>query len=99
MKSAPALVTSSHILIFFVVGEKASFDDDFEDFVAARFFERSYLVFHVIVVSRFKLADIDDHIDFVRTVCDCVLCFKLLDGGRIVAVGETDDGADGNSAL
>jgi len=81
-------------LDFFVVGEKAGFDDDFEDFVTARFFERSYLVFHIIVVARFKLAYVDDHIDFVRAVCDCVLRFELLDGGRIVSVGETDDGAD-----
>ena len=45
-------------------------------------------------MPRLYKADVDDHINFVRTVLHRVLCLEHLHRGGHVAVGKSDYGAD-----
>ena len=83
----------AHFHLFFL-REQTGFDDDLQDALAADFLQRADLAQHIVVHAGLQGADVDDHIQLIRAVLDGVLRLKHLGGGGVVAVRETDDGAD-----
>ena len=64
---------------FFFVGQKTGFDDDFQDFFAAGVFQKSDFVGNFFKVMFFHVADIDNHIDFVRALFQSLFRLKEFD--------------------
>ena len=82
-----------------LLGQQARFDDDLQQLAAAVLLDGLDLVQHLLVQAVLDPADVDDHVDLRRAVLHGVGGLKALGGGGIVAVGEADDGADGDLAV
>ena len=85
-------------LDLFGIGEHAGLDDDLQQLALAVGLYGADLVQHLIVQAVLYPADVDDHVDLGRAVVHGVGGLKALGGGGVVAVGEADDGADGDLA-
>ena len=53
---------------------------------------------HLVIQAILHPADVDDHVDLGRAVGHGVGRLEAFGGGGVVAVGEADDGADGDPA-
>ena len=77
----------------FVVGEVAGLDDDLYERAVCSVHHGLDVLVHPLKIAGLGRADVDDHVDFFRAVCNGVLCFKGLGLGGIGAQGEADDRA------
>ena len=84
---------------FFLVGQQAGFNDHLEYLVAHSCFQAADFVGHIRKVTGLEHADIDDHIDLLRAVCEGLTGFKLLGSRRRIAVGKSHHGTNGHLAL
>ena len=82
-----------------VIGQHSSLNNDLQDVVAGSLFQGLDLFGNGVELAVLGPADVDDHIDFLGAVGDGVLHFEDLAGGGVVAVGEPDNGADGQLAV
>ena len=80
------------------VGQQARLDDDFQQLAAAMTLDIPDLAEHLVIQAILHPADVDDHVDLGRAVGHGVGRLEALGGGGVVAVGEADDGADGDPA-
>ena len=88
----------THLYLLFLC-EKAGLDDDLQDVPVAGLVDLADLILYFIVSSIFQKANVDDHVDLRRPVCDGILRLEDLRRGRAVAVREANDGADRESAV
>ena len=79
----------------FLVGEQAGLDDDFQQLSVAGGLHGGDLLRDLLPQAVLRPADVDDHVHLVRAVRHGVGGHEALGGGGVVAVGEADDGADG----
>ena len=85
----------THLYLFFI-GEQAGFDDNFEYMTRAGSLYGFYLGEQVVISLILEPADIDNHINLVRAVFYCVLCFKAFRCRCGITVGKADNRAYGN---
>ncbi len=72
-----------------LVGVKlAGLDDDLKELAVAGGLDSLDLVQNVVIFLVLHPADVDDHVDFVGTVLNCVLGLENLGGGGVGAVGK-----------
>ena len=79
----------------FFVGEQAGLNDDLQEAALAGLLDGGDLRGDLVPLAFLGPADVDDHVYFPGPVVHGVGGHKALGGGGVVAVGETDDGADG----
>ena len=78
-----------------VIGEQAGFDDDLQKLSLAGALHRGDFGGDVVPFGFLGPADVDDHVHLIGSVVHGVGGHEALGGGGVVAVGEADDGADG----
>ena len=84
---------------FFLIGEEAALDDDFEELALAGGLDGLDFRQELVPLLVLHPADVDDHVHFLRPVVHGVRCHEAFGGGGVIAVGEADDRADGQLAL
>ena len=86
-------------LNFFFLSQQTSLDDDFQQLAVTGGLDRLDLLQQGVPLLVLHPAQVDDHVDLRCALFYSGLRLEALDGGGVVAVGEADDGADGQAAL
>ena len=60
---------------------------------------RTDFVFNLLIPFVFQGTDMNHHINFLRAVCNRILCFEYLGSRCVIAVRKTDNGTDCQPAL
>ena len=81
-----------------LVGEEAALNDDLQELALAGGLDGLDLREQVVPLPVLHPADVDDHVHFPGAVLHGVSGHEALGGGGVIAVGETDNGADGQLA-
>ena len=84
---------------FFFFGQQTGFDDDFQKLTFAGGLHSGDFRSDGVPLAVLGPADVDDHVHFVRSVIYGIAGHEALGGSGIVAVGEADDGADGQFTI
>ena len=82
---------------FLRLRQQTGLNNDFQDFAPAGLLYSAYFPQQIVPSAILHPADIDDHIDFIRAVVYSVLRLEAFRRRGAVAVGEADDGADGET--
>ena len=80
-----------------LIGQQAGLDNDLQELALAGLLHGGDLIAHLVKESGLGPADVDDHVHFIRAVVHSIGGHEALGGGGIVAIGEADNGTDGQS--
>ena len=80
-----------------IVGQQAGFDDDLQELTLAGGLDGGDLIGDLGPLALLGPADVDDHVHFVGAVIHGIGGHEALCGSGGVAIGEADDGADGQA--
>ena len=81
------------------VRQQASLDDDLQQSAVTVTLDGLDLIQHLVVQAVLHPTDVDDHVHLGRAVFHRVGSLEALGGGGVVAVGEADNGADGDLSV
>ena len=81
------------------LGQQARLDDDLQQSAVTVTLDGLDLLQHLVIQAILHPTDVDDHVHLGHTVFHRVGSLEALGGGGVVAVGKTDDGADGDLAV
>ena len=85
-------------LDFLLLGEEAAFDDDLQQLAAAGQLHLFDLLQNILPQLVLHPAEVDHHINFLRAVFNGIGGFEAFDRSGAVAIGEADNGTNGQCA-